>query len=90
MKERYRWITLGVLLALLIGVVGIHAAPNAVIDWHVIGGGGDSLEQGTSSLYNTLGQPVTGRYSGTGLCVGFWCLNTIEYQVFVPMVLRDY
>lgn len=82
-------VLLGVLLALLVGLTWAYAAPHVATEWHVIGGGGASLEQGTLHLRNTLGQPVVGRYNDASLCAGFWCRNIITYRVFVPLVLRS-
>jgi len=86
--KTYGWRALCILSVLLVGVAWTRAAPSATINWDVIAGGGDSLEQGTLSVDNTLGQPVAGAYSGTSLSVGFW-RRSIQYRIFVPIVIRQ-
>jgi hypothetical protein len=92
--KTYRLITLCILCALLIlltGVAWARTAQNSLIDRSVIGSGGAYLEQGVVSLDNTLGQPVVGSYSdgNADLCVGFWCQIAFEYNVYIPLVLKN-
>lgn len=57
---------------------------------NVIGGGGGHAEVSPYVLDATIGQAVTGvddaaRYE---ICAGFWCSVTMEYWVYLPLVLR--
>ncbi len=92
--KTYRLITLGILCAVLIvlgGVAWARTVQSSSIDRSVIGSGGAHLEQGSISLDNTLGQPVAGSYSegDADLCVGFWCQIAFEYNVYIPLVLKN-
>jgi hypothetical protein len=92
--KTYRFITLGVLFVLLVSLVGIAWARSAQtysLERQVIGSGRVHLGQGGSSLHNTLGQPVVGSYSDAAdaLCVGFLCVAAVQYDVFIPVVLKN-
>lgn len=88
--KKYKWIVLSILLVLLTGAAWARAAPTTVINWHVIANGGSSLEQGTLSLDNTLGQPLAGNDSNANLCTGFWCRDSTKHRIFIPFVLKEF
>jgi len=88
----YALIALSVLCLSLVGAAWAHTAQGHSVVWQVIGSGGEHLEQGGFSLDNTLGQPIVGDYGNgdVALCVGFSCQLAVEYEVYVPLVLREY
>lgn len=64
------------------------------LSWHTVDGGGVSFRTvGDYTLGGTIGQadaapPLSnGGYTLTG---GFWAGALVEYQVYVPLVLRNY
>jgi len=86
-----KWVALGVLVVSLLftGVALANGAPS--VDWWVIGGGSVSGAAGTISLDGTLGQWVAGSDTAdtTHLCSGFWCGAGAQYDVYLPLVLRQ-
>lgn len=80
-------------LILVTGIVLAGTTQTPAIDWWVIGGGGDHLEQGIYTLDNTIGQPVVGVVSNGNyeLCAGFWCGTAPgEYEIYLPVLLRNF
>ena len=90
--KKHVLIALTALCLLLVGATLTRAAQGPSIIRKVIGGGGAHLEQGNYTLYNTLGQPIVGRYSQSGrsLGVGFWSREIIFHFIYLPLVLRNY
>lgn len=65
---------------------------NNDLSWHVIGGGGGTMESAGHTVQGTLGQPVTGQAASSGhtLCSGFWCGEGAgEFKVYVPLIIRE-
>lgn len=83
-------VALSLLCALLVGAAGARELQSVSVDWRVIGSGGRHLEHGATSVSNTLGRPVVGRYTSGNIaqCVGFWCRVLVRYKVYVPLVLK--
>jgi hypothetical protein len=76
-------------ILLLTGVVVANGTP--AIDWDVIGGGGGHAEASIYSLDGAIGQALVGTATDTGseLCSGFWCGASVEYRIYLPLVLRN-
>jgi hypothetical protein len=98
MKPKYLYlIGLIVLITLLIALPSLaqpQSAPAATysIDWYTIdGGGGTSSSGGGYSLSGTIGQPDAGSMSGSGysLVGGFWGGAAVNYNIFLPLVLKN-
>jgi hypothetical protein len=88
-----KWMILGALIASLLLISAAQAAPNAPsIDWWTIGGGGGSDAVSDTALSGTVGQAVVGADDNGAheLCAGFWCGAAAEYEVYLPLVLRDF
>lgn len=63
------------------------------LTWNTIDGGGATFSTGGGySLGGTVGQPDAGVLSGGGysLVGGFWGGAVPPYQVYLPLVLRNY
>lgn len=75
---------------LLAGVVLASGTPDP--DRHVVGGGGGYVQAGDYALNNTIGQPVVGTAmdSGYELCSGFWCGASVEHNIYLPLILRNF
>lgn len=70
------------------------AAPQDVytIDWYTIDGGGTSFSTGGPySLGGTIGQPDAGLMGGGSFTLvgGFWGGSIINYNVYLPLVLKN-
>jgi hypothetical protein len=63
----------------------------AIRSW-VIGSGGSRITSGGTVLQSTLGQPLAYRAGSGGLevCAGFWCGAAGEYEVFLPVVMKQF
>lgn len=60
--------------------------------WWTVDGGGTTSNTGNGySLGGTAGQPDASVWAGDGytLTGGFWGKTTVEYRVFLPLVLRS-
>ena len=91
-RKRKLAVLIGALLGSLMLAGALRAAPlqTRVVDWDVMGGGGDHLEQGILSLDYTIGQPVASQLDSGNviLCVGFWCGASTESYIYLPLVLK--
>jgi hypothetical protein len=85
---------LALVLVLSPVVAGVALANGGVVRPRRLLGGGasDSTAEGVA-LRATLGQPVVGVITGSGgdvtLRQGFQCDATPEYNVYLPLVIRD-
>jgi hypothetical protein len=79
------------ILLALASIAFAQVSSNYDLSWHVIGGGVGRMDSTGHSLQGTLGQAVSGSMSSTGhtLCTGFWCEEAIQFEVYLPLVLRD-
>ena len=93
MNKRTIPATLAVLVCILlmVGPVTAMESTNYAINWDVMGGGGAPIASTNFALNGTIGQGIIGLKSSTnyGLCSGYWC-SEVEYQIFLPLVLRNY
>jgi hypothetical protein len=73
----------------------VSASPDAVtydLSWYTIDGGGATFSTGGSySLGGTIGQPDAGSLSGGSyqLNGGFWGGASINYNIYLPLVLKN-
>lgn len=89
-----------IVLALLIGTASangqqINESPQAgySIDWYTLDGGGAIFSTGGSySLGGTIGQADAGSLGGGSyqLNGGFWGGASINYTVYLPLVLKSF
>jgi hypothetical protein len=58
--------------------------------WTVDGGGGALVAAGSYSLAGSIGQPDAATWLGDGyvLTGGFWGGGVVEYEIYLPLVLR--
>ena len=79
---------------LLLGSVALAQSGGGYdLSWWTADGGGQTFSAGGGySLGGTIGQPDAGLLSGTGyqLSGGFWSGATILYDVYLPIVVRNY
>ncbi len=85
---------LAIFLSLAV-VVGVSAQSGGGYDltWNTIDGGGETFSTGGGyRLGGTVGQPDAGLLAGGGysLLGGFWGGAVPPYQVYLPLVLRNY
>jgi hypothetical protein len=101
MKPKYIYlIGLAIVITLLIALPSFalpQSAPEAVgysIDWYTIDGGGATFSTGPGgySLGGTIGQADAGSMSGSGytLVGGYWGGAAINYNVYLPLVLKNF
>jgi hypothetical protein len=81
----------GAILLALASIALAQVSSNYDLSWHVIGGGIGQMESTGHSLQGTLGQTATNPMTSDGhaLCSGFWCEESREFEVYLPLVLRD-
>jgi len=81
------------LLSLLSSVARAQSGGGYDLSWSTIDGGGYTWSEGGGySLGGTAGQPDAGVLSGGGytLAGGFWGGAAAQYQVYLPLVLRNH
>ncbi len=95
-------ILLPIVLVLLISITTANAqrtndpsAPQSGYDlsWYTIDGGGATFSTGGSySLGGTIGQPDAGSMGGGTyqLNGGFWGGSIINYNIYLPLVLKNF
>ena len=62
-------------------------------DWWTVDGGGQTEPDGPGyTLSGTMGQPDADSWSGGGytLSGGFWGGGEFQYNIYLPVVLRNY
>jgi len=78
---------------LLSGVAWAMSSTNYRLDWFtpLIGGGGGAADSTNYAVNFTVGQSAIGASTSTSYrgCLGYWC-GGVEYQIFLPLVLRGY
>ena len=88
-----RLVLLGVVVMLLVAVTTISAQSGSGYDlsWSTLDGGGGSSSGGGYSLSGTLGQPDAGTLSGGGytLVGGFWGGASINYNIYLPLIIKS-
>jgi hypothetical protein len=94
MSKRTLSVSGGLLLCALLLSSGVLAmdSDNYQLDWFTpLTGGGGAASSDHYAINFTAGQPVTGISSGTQYsgCLGYWCGGATEYNVFLPLVLRN-
>ena len=80
-------------LLLLGGAALAQGGDGYNLTWWTVDGGGQTFSTGGSySLGGTIGQPDAGLLTGGGyqLSGGFWSGGTAVYQVYLPIVVRNY
>jgi hypothetical protein len=81
-------------VALLSSVVLAMSSTNYRLDWFtpLTGGGGGAASSASYAVNLTVGQSVVGASASAdyGGCLGYWCGVSVEYKVFLPLVLRDH
>ncbi len=93
--RRITLLTLLALIGLLIGgpVLAAPLAPvaDAVVSWWVVASGGGSASGNNVTLDSTLGQPIAGPSSGTGVTLGagYWYGAQSAYYLYLPDILRN-
>ncbi len=95
-------ILIPIVLVLLIGISTANAQrtndPSALqsgydLSWYTIDGGGATFSTGGSySLGGTIGQPDAGALSGGSyqLTGGFWAGASINYNIYLPLTLKNF
>jgi len=89
---KHRLFLLGVVVMLLMAVTSISAQSGSGYDltWSTLDGGGGSSSGGGYSLSGTIGQADAGALSGGGYTLngGFWGDAALNYNIYLPLVLR--
>jgi hypothetical protein len=84
------------LLALILSltVVGLALAQDGIERprWVLGSGASDSTGGGGVALRATLGQPLVGFVSGGDVTLGqgYWYGAKLEYNIYLPLVIRNY
>lgn len=90
-KMKILALSLAVLLLILgIGVSSAVLTATYDIDWWVFSGGGAPSSVGNVTLDGSLGQSIIGNSSSANyeLDAGYWLRGV--YEVFLPLVLKNY
>ena len=93
MKRATRFLALAILLLLVSSVSAATLDGDYDLSWWTVDGGGGTLSTGEGyTLGGTVGQPDAGVLTGEGytLAGGFWGGASVEYRIFLPLVLRNY
>jgi hypothetical protein len=85
------------LLATLLGGLVLMSPSRAMhsdqyaVEWSAVGTGGWPMGSSQFDLDSTAGQAATGSSESPGyaLCAGYWCGAAVEYEVHLPLILRD-
>ena len=84
--------TLVVLLLLASSALAM-SSENHRLDWFtpMTGNGGDEVDSANYAANFAVGQSVIGASSSASYegCLGYWCGTGIEYEICLPLVLRD-
>jgi hypothetical protein len=97
--KRHKTIIVLALLALAVllpaAALAQERIPGVVYDlsWWTVDGGGGTSENGGYVLEGTIGQPDAGPTLSEGdftLIGGFWPAGSVDYAVYLPLVLRNY
>ena len=61
------------------------------LNWYTIDGGGGSISNGTYTLDGTLGQADAAKLSSStySLVGGFWGGTVVQYQIYLPLILKN-
>jgi len=84
------------LVGLLVSLGGASAQTSASfnLEWHVIGGGGETVSSASYVVNSTAGQgaasPPTSVSANYVVCAGYWCGNFLTLDVFLPVALKNY
>lgn len=94
MDKRFTTTLLATILyvALITGVAQAMSSTNYRLDWFTpLTGTGGSANSTNYAINFTVGQVAPGTYSSTSYdgCLGYWCGAVVEYQVYLPVVLRN-
>lgn len=95
-RRPQRWLILIMVLlvasTLTTGLVLAQSGGGYDLSWSTIDGGGGDSAGGDFQLAGTVGQPDAGVMSGGDfvLISGFWGGARPTYNVYVPLVLRNY
>jgi hypothetical protein len=93
MKRATRFLALATLLLLVSSVSAATLDGDYDLSWWTVDGGGSTNSQGEGyTLGGTVGQPDAGVLTGEGytLAGGFWGGASVEYRIYLPLVLRNY
>jgi hypothetical protein len=93
MKRAARFPVLAATFLLVSSVSAATLAPDYDLSWWTVDGGGTTDSSGGSyTLGGTAGQPDAGMLTGGGytLAGGFWGGVSVEYRVYLPLVVRNY
>ncbi|MBM4467193.1 MAG: hypothetical protein FJ014_16840 [Chloroflexi bacterium] len=81
-------------LLLLTSLALAHSGNSYDLSWWTVDGGGGTASGGPYTLTGTMGQPDAGILTGGDYTLGggFWGPGaaTVEYKLYLPMVLRQY
>ncbi len=87
-------------IAALVAVVGARGGggtaavlPDFDLSWHTIDGGGATFSAGGGySLGGSIGQPDAGQVSNLPYTLngGFWGGASINYNIYLPLVLKNF
>jgi hypothetical protein len=92
MKNKAKIVALTIVLLLVL--VSMSSAGNSAqyaIEWDVVSAGGTPMTSSSYGLAGTVGQPAQGISSSSNyvLCAGYWCGVSVDYTIYLPIVLRD-
>jgi hypothetical protein len=79
-------------ILLLVSPTPAMESDHYAINWDLIGSGGGPISSTSYALNATIGQASIGFKSSSNydLCSGFWCGAEVAYDVYLPMVLRNF
>jgi len=92
MKRAALLLVLAAFLLLVSNALAMRST-NYWLDWYtpLTGGGGGPAGSTNYAVNFTVGQTASGASTSTNYrgCLGYWC-GEVEYQIFLPLVLRNY
>jgi len=92
--KRATFLLAPVAILLLAGVALAMESDNYRLDWFtpLTGSGGGAASSAHYAANFTVGQTAIGASSSAsyGGCLGYWCGAAVEYEIYLPAVLRDF
>lgn len=93
MKRTVSFLALAALLLLLAATISAIESTTYRLDWFTpLTSGGGAASSANYAINFTVGQSVASASSSTNhtICLGYWCSGATQYEIYLPLVLRNF